>query len=78
MRISLALASVVILSACASQNAPSEKATMAPASKPGPQCYSGDHDRFFNVEETTTIAGVAVTCKVTSDGKSGQWLGSKH
>lgn len=78
MRIVLVLASVVLLAACASQSAPPEKVAMAPAAKPGPQCYSGDHGRFFNVEEKTTIAEVAVTCKATADGKSGQWMGSKH
>jgi hypothetical protein len=51
---------------------------MAPAAKPGAQCYSGDHGKFFDVDEKTTIAGVAVTCKATADGKSGQWMGSKH
>ena len=78
MRIVLALASAVLLAACASQSAPPEKVAMAPAAKPGPQCYSGDHGRFFNIEEKATIAGVAVTCKATADGKSGQWMGSKH
>ncbi len=78
MRTTLVLASVALLAACASQNAPSEKIAVAPAAKPGPQCYSGDHGRFFNVEEKATIAGVAVTCKATSDGKAGQWMGSKH
>jgi uncharacterized lipoprotein YajG len=78
MRIVLALASLVLLAACASQSAPPEKVAMAPAAKLGPQCYSGDHGRFFNVEEKTTIAGVAVTCKATADGKAGQWMGSKH
>lgn len=78
MRTVLALASVMLLAACASQSTAPEKVAMASAAKPGPQCYSGDHARFFNVEEKTTIAGVAVTCKATSDGKSGQWMGSKH
>jgi hypothetical protein len=78
MQTTLVLASVALLAACASQSAPPEKVAMAPAAKPGPQCYSGDHGRFFNVEEKTTIAGVAVTCKATSDGKAGQWMGSKH
>lgn len=77
MRTVLVLASVVFLAACASQTAAPEKVVAAPAAKPGPQCYSGDHGRFFNVEEKTTIAGVAVTCKATSDGKAGQWMGSK-
>lgn len=78
MRTVLALASLVLLAACASQGTAPEKVAMAPAAKPGPQCYSGDHGRFFNVEEATTIAGVGVICKATADGKSGQWMGSKH
>lgn len=78
MRIVLVLASLVLFSACASQSTAPEKVALASAAKPGPQCYSGDHGRFFNVEEATTIAGVAVICKATADGKSGQWMGSKH
>lgn len=78
MRIVSVLASVVFLAACASQSAPPEKVAVAPAAKSGAQCYSGDHGRFFSVDENTTIAGVAVTCKATADGKSGQWVGSKH
>ncbi|MCM2288660.1 MAG: hypothetical protein NDI67_06495 [Sulfuritalea sp.] len=78
MRTVLALASLMLLAACASQSATPEKVAAAPAAKPGPQCYSGDHGRFFNVDETSTIAGVAVVCKATSDGKAGQWMGSKH
>lgn len=77
MRTALVLASVVFLAACASQSAAPEKVAAAPAAKPGPQCYSGDDGRFFNVEEKTTIAGVAVTCKATADGKSASWMGSK-
>ena len=73
---------VLALSACASQTPAPEKSAAAPAAEPavktGPQCYSGDHSRFFNVDAKTTIAGVAVTCKATGDGKSGQWMGSKH
>ena len=78
MRTILVLASAALLAACASQSTTPEKVAAAPVAKPGPQCYSGDHGRFFNVEEATTIAGVAVTCKATSDGKAGQWMGSKH
>ncbi len=78
MRTTLALASVALLTACASQSAPPEKVAAAPAAKPGAQCYSGDHGKFFDVDEKATIAGVAVTCKATADGKSGQWVGSKH
>lgn len=78
MRTILVLASVALLAACANQSAPPEKVAMAPTAKPGAQCYSGDHGKFFDVDEKATIAGVAVTCKATSDGKSGQWMGSKH
>ncbi len=78
MRTILVLASVTLLAACASQTAAPEKIAAASATKPGPQCYSGDHGRFFSVDEQTTIAGVAVTCKGTADGKAGQWMGSKH
>ncbi len=77
MRTALVLVSAMFLAACASQTAAPEKVAAAPAAKPGPQCYSGDHGRFFKVEEKTTIAGVAVICKATSDGKAGQWMGSK-
>ena len=83
MRVVPVLASVLLLAACASQNTAPEKAAAAPAAaapaaKPGPQCYSGEHGRFFNVDEKTSIAGVAVSCKATADGKSGQWMGGKH
>lgn len=78
MRSVLVFASVVLLAACASQNATPEKIAVASAAKPGPQCYSGEDSRFFKLEEKTTIAGVAVICKATSDGKAGQWMGSKH
>ena len=78
MRVVPLLASVLLLAACASQNTAPEMSAAAPAAKPGPQCYSGEHGRFFNVDEKTSIAGVAVSCKATADGKSGQWMGSKH
>lgn len=78
IRIILGLASVTLLAARASQSAAPEKVATAPAAKPGRQCHSGDHGRFFSVDEKANIAGVAVTCKVTSDGKAGQWMGSKH
>jgi hypothetical protein len=83
MHIVPVLASVLLLAACATQNTAPEKvatapAAAAPAAKPGPQCYSGEHERFFNVDEKASIAGVAVTCKATADGKSGQWMGSKQ
>lgn len=83
MRYIPVLAAAIVLSACASQNTAPEKAAAAPAAaapaaKKGPQCYSGDHGKFFDVDEKASIAGVAVTCKATSDGKAGQWMGSKH
>lgn len=79
MRFTVAVASfAVLLSACANQNTGPEKTAMVPAVKPGPQCYSGEHGRFFNVEEATTIAGVAVTCKATADGNAGRWMGGKR
>ncbi len=71
---------VVLLSACASHApAPAEKAAASSTqAKVSPQCYSGDHGRFFNVNEKTAIAGVNVVCKATSDGKAAQWMGDKH
>ncbi len=74
MRSLIASSLVLLLSACASQ-AP---APAAEAAKPGPQCYSGDHSRFFSVNDKTTIAGVNVVCKATADGKAAQWMGDKH
>ena len=78
------LAAAIFLSACASQGAAPEKAAAqpekvaeAPVGKKGPQCYSGDHGKFFDVGEKTSIAGVAVTCKATADNKAGQWVGTK-
>lgn len=81
MRTLIASSLVVLLSACASQApAPAEMAAApaAAAAKPGPQCYSGDHSRFFNVNDKATIAGVNVVCKATADGKAAQWMGDKH
>ena len=60
MRTILVLASAALLAACASQSTTPEKVAAAPVAKPGPQCYSGDHGRFFNVEEATTIAGLVI------------------
>ena len=78
MRSIAVIAVAVLLSACASQGAAPDKFAAAPSVKSSPQCYSGDHGKFFDLEEKATIAGVAVTCKATSDGKAGQWMGSKH
>ena len=73
------LAALLLLSACASQNtAPEKKGAEAPAAKKGPQCYSGDHGKFFDVGEKAGIAGVDVVCKATSDNKAAQWMGAKH
>lgn len=77
MRIVSLLVSVPLLAACTTQGTVPEKTAAAPAAKAGPQCYSGEHERFFNVDEKTSIAGVTVTCKATADGKSGQWVGTK-
>jgi hypothetical protein len=77
MKLVFALIAAVALSACASQTtAPAEKS--AGVTKTGPQCWSGDHDKFFNVGDKTTLAGVSVECKPTSDGKAAQWMGNKH
>ena len=80
MRTLIVSSLVVLLSACASQApAPAEKAAASPSpAKASPQCYSGDHGRFFNDNEKTAIAGVNVVCKATSDGKAAQWMGDKH
>jgi hypothetical protein len=69
------------LSACATQSPPPVAAPVAAApaaEKKAPQCWSGDHSKFFNVGEKTSIASVNVECKPTSDGKAAQWMGSKH
>lgn len=82
MRFIALVAAPLLLAACAAQEpkpAPAPAAAApAPAAKKAPQCYSGDAGKFFNVGEKTTIAGVAVECTATSDGKAGQWMGAKH
>lgn len=86
MRTLIVAVPALLLAACATQApAPADKAA-APAAtpaataaaKPGPQCYSGDHSRFFNVGDKASIAGVNVVCKATGDGKAAQWMGDKH
>jgi hypothetical protein len=67
------LITALTLTACATQ-APAPAAV----EKKGPQCWSGDHSKFFDVGSKTTIAGVSVECKPTSDGKAAQWMGAKH
>ncbi|MCB4360743.1 hypothetical protein [Quatrionicoccus australiensis] len=77
--------SALTLAACASSTPAPEK-TAAPAptvaaapapAKPAPQCYSGDHGKFFDVGSRTSISGVDVVCQPTSDGKGAQWMGAK-
>lgn len=84
MRTFVIAATVLTLSACASQEAakpaaaPAPAATTAAAPAPkAPQCYSGDHGKFFNVGEKATISGVNVSCEKTADGKNGQWMSAK-
>lgn len=78
------LVATVVLSACASQNAAPEKAPAVPtaaaasAAKKAPQCWSGDAGKFFDVGAKQSISGVAVECKLTSDGKAAAWVGGKH
>lgn len=78
MRSLFALAAVVLLSACASQTPAPAKAEAAPAAKKAPQCWNGDAGAFQDVGTKTTVSGVAVECKLTSDGKAAQWMGAKH
>lgn len=79
MRTIVALAVTLALSACATQNPPPAAAPVAApvAEKKAPQCWSGDHSKFFDVGYKTSISGVNVECKPTSDGKAAQWMGSK-
>jgi hypothetical protein len=85
MRSLIAFAAVALLSACASQTpapapakAEAAPAAPAPAAKKAPQCWNGDASAFQDVGTKTTISGVAVECKPTSDGKAAQWMGAKH
>ncbi len=75
----LAAVSAVALSACATQTpAPAAPAAPAAAEKKAPQCWNGDQGKFQDVGTKTTISGVAVECKPTSDGKAAQWMGAKR
>jgi hypothetical protein len=67
--------SLVLLAACAA--APEVKTAPAVAAAKGPQCYSGDAGKFFNVGEKASVSGVQVSCDATSDGKSAAWVGVK-
>ncbi len=81
----LAAASALTLAACASSAPTNEKTAATPAPAPAaapakvaaPQCYSGDHSKFFDVGTKTTISGVDVVCQASSDGKGAQWMGVK-
>lgn len=72
------LTTAAFLSACASQ----EKAPAATSksAKKAPECWNGDMGAFQPVGTKTTLSGVAVECKPTSDGKAAQWVGvnAKH
>lgn len=76
MRYLIIAAAALSLAACATQE-PAKTAEAKPAAK-APQCWSGDHSKFFDAGAKTTIAGVDVTCEKTSDGKNAQWMGKKH
>lgn len=77
----LAAVSAIALAACASSTPAPEKTAATPAAAPAapaPQCYSGDHGKFFDVGAKTAISGVQVVCEKTADGKNAQWMGVKH
>jgi outer membrane biogenesis lipoprotein LolB len=82
MRSLILLATVALLSACASQApAPAPtKTDAAPAAKKAAQCWNGDMSAFQDVGTKATLANVAVECKPTADGKAAQWMGvnAKH
>lgn len=82
MRLLIAVAATLALSACASQTPAPEKAAAAPAAAPAakqaPQCWNGDLGKFQDVGTRATLSGVAVECKPTSDGKSASWDSAKH
>lgn len=78
-----ALSALVLLSACATQTAAPAKPAAAPAAAAAakaPQCWNGDVGAFQDIGTKATIAGVAVECKPSADGKAAQWLGTggKH
>ncbi len=82
MRYLIIAAATLSLAACATQE-PAKKADAqatpaTAATVKAPQCWSGDHGKFFDAGAKTTISGVDVTCEKTSDGKNAQWVGKKH
>ncbi len=77
MRSLFVIAAATLLTACASQT-PAPAAAAPAAAKKAPQCWNGDTSAFQDVGTKTTVSGVAVECKPTSDGKAAQWMGAKH
>ena len=70
--------SLAVLAACAATPEPkAAPAAKSESSAKGPQCYSGDAGKFYNVGEKTSVSGVQVSCDATSDGKSASWVGVK-
>jgi len=78
MRYLIAAVVALVLSACASQEPVKKAETPAAPVARAPQCWSGDHGKFFDVGAKTSISGVEVSCEKTSDGKNAQWMGRKH
>lgn len=72
-----AIAVATAITACTSTAPAPEKPAAAAPAKALPQCYSGDHGKFFNAGDKASISGVDVVCEKTSDGKSAQWMGVK-
>jgi hypothetical protein len=68
-----------LLTACATQDKAPTTATTAPAAeRKAPQCWNGDLGKFQEIGTRAQLSGVAVECKLTSDGKAAQWMSTKH
>jgi hypothetical protein len=94
MRHLILICATAVLAACATTpapapapapkaEAPKAEAPKAEAAKPAevkkaPQCWNGDASKFEDVGTKSSISGVMVECKPTSDGKAAQWVGGKH
>ena len=82
MRTFLATSAIALgLTACATQNTPPAQPTpaaTAPAAPKAPQCWNGDAGQPMAVGSQAEISGVKVMCEKTTDGKSAQWMGTKH
>lgn len=78
MRSLIFIAAALALSACATQTPAPATAKPATAEKKVPQCWNGDLGKFQDVGTKTTLSGVTVECKPTTDGKAAQWMGTKH